>query len=80
MATNAESLRAFRRREKARNEDAPYKEKWTECVCPRCGKLHQQRMNWIGRGTPRVRCGECDLYLYSLQYDFSFVEPYRVGL
>lgn len=29
------------------------------CICPRCGKKHIAKLNWIGRGTPRKFCIAC---------------------
>ena len=28
-----------------------------ECVCPTCGCKHRRKMNWTGRGTPKIFCG-----------------------
>ncbi len=31
----------------------------TLAVCPRCGKKHLSSRTWIGRGTPRFYCNDC---------------------
>ncbi len=32
----------------------------TECVCPRCNKIHRKLLMWIGNGTPRKFCAKCE--------------------
>jgi hypothetical protein len=34
-----------------------------ECTCPLCDKLHKKKLNWTGRGKPRVYCDECKVNL-----------------
>jgi hypothetical protein len=31
----------------------------TLCTCPRCAKIHSQRILWTGRGNPRIYCPRC---------------------
>jgi transposase len=31
----------------------------TTCICPRCGKKHDMKLLWIGRGAPRKFCPSC---------------------
>ena len=35
----------------------------TECICPRCRKLHIKKLNWIGRGIPRKFCTDCEWFV-----------------
>ena len=35
--------------------------KLTTCRCPRCGKWHQLKINWAGRGMPIKLCHNCNL-------------------
>jgi hypothetical protein len=30
-----------------------------ECICPRCGKMHIMKIQWIGKGVPRKFCQHC---------------------
>jgi len=30
-----------------------------ECECPQCGKGHKKRINWTGRGKPKLICNFC---------------------
>ena len=31
----------------------------TTCRCPKCDKLHKQKLHWTGRGMPRCYCPVC---------------------
>ena len=55
--------------------------KITDCKCPKCGRMHKMKINWIGRGIPRKFCGECDWYpeQYSGIEDARVVPVGRVG-
>ncbi len=33
--------------------------KWTNCICPRCGKLHRKDLFWIGNLPARKFCDAC---------------------
>ena len=33
-----------------------------ECTCPKCGIKHKKKMNWKGRGKPKVFCEICRHY------------------
>ena len=35
------------------------KTKSIKCFCPKCLKYHKAKINWIGRGIPRVYCKSC---------------------
>jgi transposase-like protein len=30
-----------------------------ECKCPKCEVLHVKKVNWAGRGVPRIACSKC---------------------
>lgn len=55
---------ARRRRERvaARKRYNKYKKSLkvrTTCVCPKCRTRYSKRVEWTGRGTPRIYCREC---------------------
>ena len=59
---------------KQASEDSRTDAKVWQCVCPRCGELHEVEMFWTGRGRPRKFCSDCldsEDYLY-------YIEPYRM--
>ena len=31
----------------------------TKCKCPKCDKIHKTKLDWQGRGIPRVYCPVC---------------------
>lgn len=37
--------------------------KATVCKCPKCGRMHKRKINFIGRGIPRKYCEQCDWYV-----------------
>jgi hypothetical protein len=52
----------------------------TKALCPKCGNLHVVRLNWIGRGVPRVYCGNCKQVLEHYEgpeIDFARIYPPR---
>lgn len=55
--------------------------KTTVCKCPKCGRMHKMKINFIGRGVPRKFCGECGWYpeQYSGIEDAHVVPVGRVG-
>lgn len=41
----------------------------TLCRCPKCEIFHQRKINWSGRGLPRIRCEDCERAVrYSDEY------------
>ena len=51
--------------------------KSTVCRCPRCGRKHKLKFNWIGRGTPLKFCHNCNRRLHNSRNDDvpSVVKP-----
>ena len=47
--------------EKAIQSKAKDVERYYECICPSCGKIHRIKMYWTGGKdvTPRIRCKPC---------------------
>lgn len=41
----------------------------TDCSCPRCGRKHKLKINWIGRGVPIKFCHNCNRRLNNLRND-----------
>lgn len=49
------------------------REKWTECLCPKCGTRHRVKFLWTGRGMPRKFCPICKHHTSSINDTEPFV-------
>ena len=38
-----------------------------ECLCPKCGSWHRQKLLWAGRGKPKKFCQACKAYVGTLE-------------
>ena len=58
--TNKKGGRAKMSAQKMKLEDIENPEKYYDCICPICGKLHRYKMFWSGANiTPRINCMKC---------------------
>ena len=46
---------------------------WRKCKCPRCEKIHKTRVDWTGRGIPKIYCGNCQYIVADRDYDAYMV-------
>lgn len=37
-----------------------------KCICPRCRKEHVRKVDWKGRGVPRIYCNQCKITVRSI--------------
>lgn len=79
MSTITEARKKYYRR--------PYEERgissnesWTECFCPKCETKHKVKMNWIGRGTPKIFCKCCRGQIGSIRGLPSDVTGYKFNI
>jgi hypothetical protein len=61
----ADKERKSKWKEKADRDIGGYYGKPTKCLCPMCGKEFIRRLDWTGRGKPRVYCSNCREFIES---------------
>jgi hypothetical protein len=51
----------------------------TNAWCPKCGRDHRLRINWMGRGVPRIFCPPCKKTIDKNQALSSDEPEYVIG-